>query len=237
MVTKRLMKLIKVESPQAGARLVAQRFAEISQAAPASPVGLATGGTMVEVYKNILDLGFKPKFEDAFALDEYLGLEPHHPNSYARYLNEHFVSPLGFKGQLHVPGQGKYQNQSGYDLFEHSLASLGPLSVQLLGLGPNGHLAFNEPGSSLTSRTREVELAAETIAANRQYFDPPESIPPHAVSQGLATIAQAQNLLVAVFGEHKREALQQALSEQETKAPFAAIRSHPNLTVFTDIEL
>jgi glucosamine-6-phosphate deaminase len=111
------------------------------------------------------------------------------------------------------------------------------LSVQLLGLGPNGHLAFNEPGSSLTSRTREVELAAETIAANRQYFDPPESIPPHAVSQGLATIAQAQNLLVAVFGEHKREALQQALSEQETKAPFAAIRSHPNLTVFTDIEL
>lgn len=231
------MKLIKVESPQAGARLVAQRFAEISQATPASPVGLATGGTMVEIYKNLVQIDFRPTFEHAFALDEYLGLEPQHPNSYARYLDEHFVRPLGFKGALHVPGQGQYQNQSGYDLFEHSLASLGPLSVQLLGLGPNGHLAFNEPGSSLTSRTREVKLAPETIAANSQYFDPPESIPPLAVSQGLATIAQAQNLLVAVFGEHKREALQQAVLEQETKVPFAAIRNHPNLIVFTDIEL
>lgn len=231
------MKLIKVESPQAGARLVAQRFAEISQATPASPVGLATGGTMVEIYKNLVQIDFRPTFEHAYALDEYLGLEPQHPNSYARYLDEHFVRPLGFKGALHVPGQGQYQNQSGYDLFEHSLASLGPLSVQLLGLGPNGHLAFNEPGSSLTSRTREVELAAETIAANSQYFDPPESIPPLAVSQGLATIAKAQNLLVAVFGEHKREALQQAVLEQETKVPFAAIRNHPNLIVFTDIEL
>lgn len=231
------MKLIKVESPQAGARLVAQRFAEISQATPASPVGLATGGTMVEIYKNLVQIDFRPTFEHAFALDEYLGLKPQHPNSYARYLDEHFVRPLGFKGALHVPGQGQYQNQSGYDLFEHSLASLGPLSVQLLGLGPNGHLAFNEPGSSLTSRTREVKLAPETIAANSQYFDPPESIPPLAVSQGLATIAQAQNLLVAVFGEHKREALQQAVLEQETKVPFAAIRNHPNLIVFTDIEL
>lgn len=231
------MKLIKVESPQAGARLVAQRFAEISQATPASPVGLATGGTMVEIYKNLVQIDFRPTFEHAYALDEYLGLEPQHPNSYARYLDEHFVRPLGFEGALHVPGQGQYQNQSGYDLFEHSLASLGPLSVQLLGLGPNGHLAFNEPGSSLTSRTREVKLAPETIAANSQYFDPPESIPPLAVSQGLATIAKAQNLLVAVFGEHKREALQQAVSEQETKVPFAAIRNHPNLIVFTDIEL
>lgn len=231
------MKLIKVESPQAGARLVAQRFAEISQAAPASPVGLATGGTMVEIYKNLAEIDFRPNFEHAFALDEYLGLEPQHPNSYASYLDEHFVRPLGFKGALHVPGQGQYQNQSGYDLFEHSLASLGPLSVQLLGLGPNGHLAFNEPGSSLMSRTREVNLAPETIAANGQYFDPPESIPPLAVSQGLATIAKAQNLLVAVFGEHKRQALHQAVSEQETKVPFASIRNHPNLTVFTDIEL
>jgi len=231
------MRVIKVQNKSEGALFVAKTFIEESSKKPYMPVGLATGSTMLEVYGKLAELGFKPLFSHAFALDEYVGLGVDHPNSYAHYLLEHFAKPLGYGGKIHVPGQGEYSSENGPELFETAIRTHGPLSVQLLGLGPNGHLAFNEPGSALDSRTRVVSLASETIVANRQYFDPPEAIPELAVTQGLATIAQADSLLVAVFGPEKQAALTKALNPEFPDTPFSAIRDHPNLTLVTDLKI
>ena len=229
------MKIIKVENRDQGVLEVAKAFMDKSASEPAAPVGLATGATMLGVYEALATFGFKPGFQDAFALDEYEGLSADHPNSYARYLDEHFSKALGFAGQIHVPGQGDYEGALGLEAFEASIDSLGPISVQLLGLGPNGHVAFNEPGSEPTSTTRKVELADQTISANRKYFDPPTSIPGYAFTQGLATISKAQSLIVAAFGEEKREALNQALDASVTGTPFSAIRDHQDLSLVTDL--
>ena len=229
------MKIIKVENRDQGVLEVAKEFMDKIASDPTAPVGLATGATMLGVYEALAKLGFKPGFHDAFALDEYEGLSADDPNSYARYLDEHFAKALGFEGQIHVPGQGDYEGTVGLEAFEASIDSLGPISVQLLGLGPNGHVAFNEPGSEPTSTTRKVELADQTISANRKYFDPPTSIPGYAFTQGLATISKAQSLIVAAFGEEKREALNQALDASVTGTPFSAIRDHQDLILVTDL--
>lgn len=231
------MQHLEVANHQDAAALAANLFAELSDTAPSRPLGLATGATMTAVYSALAASGWRPTCQDVFALDEYLGLAPTHPNSFAFELQQRFVRPLGFAGKLHVPGQGEYERPEGYSRFEIQLASLGPLKVQLLGLGTNGHIAFNEPGSSFDSRTREVELAAETLAANSQFFQGPTSMPTRAVSQGLATIACAENLILVATGHVKRAALIRGLNQSGEENPVSALRDHPGLVVITDFSL
>lgn len=230
------LKIQKVESSETGQALAATLFAEMSNQAPDAPVGLATGGTMSGVYSALASQGFSPRFKDAFALDEYLGISAASENSYANELTRKFAEPLGFQGKLHVPGQGDYAGTRGADDFEAAIAKLGPMSVQLLGLGTNGHIAFNEPGSAFDSRTRIVELHRETIDANSIYFEDPKSMPTHAVTQGLATIKQASNLLLLVFGQAKREAFSKALNDPDDSVPLSALLDHPGLVLITDLD-
>ena len=230
------MKTHRVASSEAGQILATELFAEISNQAPDAPVGLATGGTMSGVYSALAKTGFRPGFENAFALDEYLGISPDSENSYANELSRKFAEPLGFRGTLHVPGQADYLGDGGATKFEAAIEKLGPISVQLLGLGTNGHIAFNEPGSSFDSRTRTVDLHRETIEANSAYFANPESMPTRAVTQGLATIKQASNLLLLVFGDTKRAALLKALNSPDDSTPLAALLDHPGLVLITDLD-
>lgn len=191
---------------------------------------------MEGVYANLVNNDFTPKFRDAFAIDEYLGINPNSKNSYQNELTRGFCQPLGFTGKLHVPGQGDYAGRKGAELFEQAVSKLGPLSVQLLGLGRNGHIAFNEPGSYFDSRTRTVELHQETIDDNSIYFEDPDAIPSQAVTQGLATIKQASNLVLLVFGETKQGALSKALHEPDKSTPLAALLDHRGLILVTDLE-
>jgi len=192
---------------------------------------------MVGVYKKLAKSGFVPRCSDAFALDEYDGIAPSDSNSYANELHREFSKGLGWRGEIHVPGQGKYSGEEGPTIFEEAIAELGPLSVQLLGLGVNGHVAFNEPGSAFNSRTRRVKLHMETIEANSVHFDDVSLVPTHAVSQGLATISRATTLLLLVFGAAKVEALTRAVRDPGLTTPFAAFADHPDLNLITDINL
>ena len=219
------MKIHHVNDSKAGAQLTATLFAEASRAATDRPVGLATGATMTEVYTALAQQGFAPEFGNAFALDEYAEIAADHRNSYDRELREKFSYPLGWLGTLHVPGQGRYGQPGGEELFEQSLLNLGPLSVQLLGLGVNGHIAFNEPGAAFNSRTRRVELHPETVASNSVFFNDPTLMPTHAVSQGLGTIAQAISLLVLVLGPSKHPALSKALDHPDASTPLVTALS------------
>jgi glucosamine-6-phosphate deaminase len=225
-----------VKNAVEGQMLAATLFMQASNAKPDKPVGLATGGTMDGVYQQLVANSFKPGFKHAFALDEYDGISPGSKNSYLHELTEKFSKALDWSGQLHVPGQGLYAHEAGNQEFEEALADLGPLSVQLLGIGTNGHIAFNEPGSDFASRTRRVELHKETVSANSIYFDDPQSMPTHANTQGLATIAQADMLLLVVLGEHKQAALTKSIRHPDQSTPLAALLEHPKLVLVTDQE-
>mgnify|MGYP006156350837 CR=1 FL=1 len=225
----------KVSTQQQGQALAAELFMKASNANPQSPVGLATGGTMVGVYQQLVASGFKPRFAHAFALDEYHGISPTSKNSYLNELTNKFAEPLLWQGQLHAPGQGEYATESGNSEFEQNLRELGPVSVQLLGIGVNGHIAFNEPGSDFESRTRKVALQEETMRSNAIYFDDPATVPTHANTQGLATIKQAELLLLLVFGEHKKQALLKSLKSPDQTTPLAALIDHKNLVLVTDL--
>jgi glucosamine-6-phosphate deaminase len=230
------LRIIRVEDSSEGAALAANLFAEASDAASDKPVGLATGGTMDGVYRELARVGFNPACNDAFALDEYDGISRDHKNSYASELQSKFAKPLSWPGAIHVPGQEPYSGVSGIAAFEKALVDIGPLSVQLLGLGTNGHIAFNEPGSSFESRTRKVRLHPATIRANSVYFDNPASMAKHAVTQGLATIAQASKLLLLVFGQDKKNALSKALNHPDLSTPLAAFTDHKDLVLITDLD-
>ena len=181
----------RVSNQEHGQALAAELFVAASNQSPQHPVGLATGSTMSGVYQQLVTSEFKPRFAHAFALDEYHGISPTSKNSYLNELKDKFAGPLSWQGELHAPGQGKYATESGNSDFESDLRELGPVSVQLLGIGVNGHIAFNEPGSDLESRTRKVSLQEETMRSNAIYFDDPATVPTHANTQGLATIRQA----------------------------------------------
>lgn len=228
------MNIHKVESREVGSQLAARLFVELSQANPAKPVGLATGSTMAGVYQELENLGFSPKCQVAFALDEYLGLSPEHENSYARELTTNFSERLGFQGELLVPGQEPLGDPTSFEQFH---LEQGPVSVQLLGLGTNGHIAFNEPGSSWDSTTRVVELHEATIRDNSRFFADSSKIPSQATTQGIATIKRASALLLLVFGQNKLEALQIALNNPGTHAPASSLLDHPNLTLITDLDI
>ncbi len=135
------MRVINAKDADEAVKLAAETFIEAADARPDAPIGLATGGTMDGIYLKLKELGFRPKTKHAFALDEYEGLEPGSENSYAAELRDKFVERLGWTGTLHVPGTGHYSGETGLELLEQRLTELGPISVQLLGLGSNGHIA------------------------------------------------------------------------------------------------
>jgi glucosamine-6-phosphate deaminase len=228
------MRVINAKDADEAVKLAAETFIEAADARPDAPIGLATGGTMDGIYLKLKELGFRPKTKHAFALDEYEGLEPGSQNSYAAELRDKFVQRLGWTGTLHVPGSGHYSGETGLELFEQRLTELGPISVQLLGLGSNGHIAFNEPGSDFDTTTRLVELHPATRSDNARFFPSLEDVPTHAYTQGLETISRSSCLLLVVLGERKLPALSQALTAPSPQTPLAALLDHENLTLITD---
>lgn len=231
------MRVEKVAHATEGCARGADIFIAVSDARPHSPVGLATGETMRGLYQELANRSFQPHFEDVFLLDEYLGLPDNSPHTFEHEIRTRFCEPLGYSGRVHVPGHGDYRGEEGAQHFEEELLRRGPVSVQLLGLGTNGHIAFNEPGSEHDSLTRVVLLAEETREANQRHFPPNETMPTHAVSQGLRTIQRASTLLLLVFGPSKQPALLAALTEEDPVHPLRALLDHPGLILVTDIDL
>ena len=229
------MKIEHFSTRQEAIEFAAELFVAKANASPTKPVGLATGSTMEGVYQELNAKQYLPRCASAFALDEYLGLPEGHENSYFLELTEKFSKRLGWTGELHVPGNGQYTGPAGPEMFEKSISELGPISVQLLGFGTNGHIAFNEPGAAFDSKTREVELHPQTRLDNVRFFSPPESMPTGAMTQGLGTIRRATSLLLIVLGERKRPALEQALNSPGPLTPLAALLEHTDLTLVTDL--
>jgi len=171
----------------------------------------------------------------AWLLDEYVGLGYGHPGRYSNVIRNQLLEQVDFDARgLHSPDGDAPDLDRECARYERLVGGAG-IGLQILGVGRNGHLAFNEPGSSMDSRTRVVCLAESTRADNARFFAHPQDVPRYAVTQGLATIGQAAHLLLLVTGPAKAEAIRAALEGPVTSAvPASAIRLHRRVTVLLD---
>ncbi|WP_442860671.1 glucosamine-6-phosphate deaminase [Arthrobacter sp. zg-Y895] len=203
---------------------------------PAPVIGVATGSSPSALYDALAGSGRDFTGVTWFALDEYVGLRPGHPQSYAEVLRREIIEPLGLNpSRVHVPDPHGHNLQDAGTDYEGRIADAGGIDLQILGIGRNGHLAFNEPGAALDSRTRVETLTEDTRRANQRFFDSLDEVPTHCLTQGLGTILEAKHLLLIARGEGKAEALARALTGPVTPdCPASVLQLHGNVTVLAD---
>ncbi|MFW2513058.1 glucosamine-6-phosphate deaminase [Demequina sp. SO4-13] len=226
-------------SKEEGAQVIADHIATAVRARPAFTLGVATGSTPLSVYAALAQhraAGVDFSQVSAFALDEYVGLPVGHPESYAEVIDREVTVPLGLdRARVHVPDGGATGIATAGDRYEHELLSHGGVDLQLLGIGTTGHLGFNEPGSSFASLTRVKTLTERTRRDNARFFDSPDDVPMHCVTQGLGTILRAGHLVLLAFGEGKADAVAAAVEGPVTASmPGSAIQLHARVTVILD---
>ncbi len=207
----------------------------------AAPVlGVATGSSPEPVYEHLARRRVRGTFRTdrlrAFALNEYVGLPEGHPESYRCVLERAFAHPLGVDGdRLHVPRGGHPDPDRASRDYEDEILLSGGVDLQILGIGRNGHIGFNEPGSDFRSLTRVVELTPSTRTANARFFDDPADVPVVSISQGLATIMRARSIALIASGEGKADAISAALTGPvDVGMPASILQRHASLRVYLD---
>lgn len=195
--------------------------------------GLATGSTPEIVYEQLI--ASDADFSDAVSvnLDEYVGLAGNHEQSYQYFMDKNLFDHKPFKA-TYVPN-GTNEEEEEIERYEQILAE-NPVDLQLLGIGQNGHIAFNEPGTPFDSVTHKVELTASTIQANKRNFEKEEDVPRYAYSMGLSSIMKAKKIILLAFGEEKAEAVKDLVTaEVATEAiPSTILINHPDVTIIVD---
>ncbi len=218
------------------ADVIAQQVAKV----PHSVLGLATGGTMEPLYDDLRKshvAGLSFAGVTAFNLDEYVGLPADHPQSYATYMRKHLFDHIDIDLEHCFIPSGMGDPIVASRTYEAQIAEHGPIDLQLLGLGKNGHIGFNEPGSSLASLTREKVLSQDTLTANRRFFADDETMPSSAITMGIQTICNSKKIVLLALGQAKAKAVQ-AMIEGPVSAfcPASALQMHANTTVVVDAE-
>lgn len=233
-----MAEVIIVADAAAAGVIVADEIARLVSATPDTVLGLATGSTPLPVYKALPGrlAGLDVSRVRAFALDEYVGLDPAHPQSYRSVITREVVEPLGLDPARVVVPDGSLEGieHAGED-YERALAAAGGVDLQLLGIGTDGHIGFNEPGSSFASLTRVKTLTQQTREDNARFFDSIDDVPRHCLTQGLGTILRARHLVLLAFGQGKAAAVAGAVEGPVTASlPGSAIQLHPHATVLVD---
>ncbi|MFS8650304.1 MAG: glucosamine-6-phosphate deaminase [Caldibacillus sp.] len=236
------MKVIRVKDYQAMSEKAKDFVLALVKNKPDAVLGLATGSTPEGLYQLLIDdhkkNGTSYKNITTFNLDEYIGLDGDHNQSYRYFMNEklfnHIDIPLE---QTHVPNGTASDLDEECQRYEALLKEKGGIDLQILGIGTNGHIGFNEPGTPFDSRTHVVELEESTRQANSRFFDSIDDVPTHAITMGVATILESRKIILLASGESKKEAIQKLLTEEPSEAFTAsALLNHPDVTVIVDAE-
>lgn len=215
-------------------------IAALLQSKRKAVLGLATGSSPVGIYKELIQMYSKGlvSFAQAssFNLDEYVGLPEDHPQSYRSFMNEQLFNHIDMNmNHTHVPNGNASDLALECTHYEQLVNDHGPVDIQLLGIGHNGHIGFNEPGSSLTSGTHVVDLKEETRKANARFFDSPSDVPKQAMTMGVGSILKAKQILLVARGEDKAEIIRTALTGPiTTECPASLLQCHPNVIVLLD---
>ena len=196
-------------------------------------LGLATGSTPETLYKEMTtsDLDFSDM--TSVNLDEYVGLDGSHDQSYRYFMNDHLFNKKPFK-ETFVPN-GKAEDLEAECKRYDGVIAEHPLDLQVLGIGRNGHIGFNEPGTPFDVTTHVVELTESTIEANKRYFDKIEDVPTHALSMGIGSIMQSKKILLMAFGTDKADAIKGMIDGEVTvDLPASVLQNHADVTVIID---
>lgn len=224
----------------AASQHVAELIADFMSTQPACVLGLATGSTPLEVYSELCrrhrDDGLSFAHASAFNLDEYLGLEPGHPQSYRRFMHAHLFDHVDIDvAQTHFPDVHASDVRLAADDYERELQDSGGVGLQLLGIGTNGHIGFNEPGTLPDSLTRVVDLAPSTILSNKRFFESADQVPRQAITMGIATILRARKIVLLATGAEKAAAVAGAVQGPiDVKNPASFLQTHADVYFVLD---
>ncbi|QEY59284.1 glucosamine-6-phosphate deaminase [Pseudomonas sp. C27(2019)] len=223
-------------------RYTAQRLIAKITAAPAAKLGLATGSTMKPVYAKLLEYIQQAPLDvsqlTTFNLDEYMGLAPQHPQSYNYFMYEHLFNHLNIPADhIHLPDGLATDTESVCSAYSSIIQTLGGLDLQLLGIGSNGHIGFNEPQTSFASRTHVVQLSEQTRIDNSRFFAEQSQMPTYAITMGIQDILDAKEIILVATGSNKSNIMAQFFnSEIDEQLPASALKQHKNLTIVLDRE-
>lgn len=234
------MKIIEVKNYQQMSNKAASYIIEKVINYPNIKLGLATGGTPVGTYQKLIEdhqkNGTSYQKVTTFNLDEYIGLSKENKNSYHYFMNEHLFNHIDInKKRTFIPRGDVEDLQKECLYYEELIAKHGGIDLQVLGIGSNGHIGFNEPGTSFESKTHIVKLTPSTIQANARFFKRENEVPTKAITMGMATIMKSKEILLLISGEAKREALFKLLN-RDVNADFPAsiLKNHPSVTIIAD---
>ncbi|WP_116598733.1 glucosamine-6-phosphate deaminase [Primorskyibacter marinus] len=234
------MKVLILPDEQAAMQRAADIVARTVTATPDAVLGLATGGTMLPLYEALAQRhredGLSFAKTTSFNLDEYIGLAPDHPCSYHTYMQDAFFSHVDIDpARAHLPKGDAPDPQAASLEYEALIAAAGGIDLQLLGIGQNGHIGFNEPTASLGSRTRVKTLTTSTRRANQRYFASFEETPRYAITMGVATILASRACVLLATGEAKADAVLRMVEGPLSAAcPASALQLHASATVILD---
>ena len=235
------MRIIECATPDEAADLVAGEILDALRRKPDLVLGLATGSTPIGVYERLVRAHREGRADfsrvRSFNLDEYVGLTAEHPQSYRAFMRRHLFDALGLP-----PGSTRFPPTEDRDLpaacarFEQAIVDAGGIDIQLLGLGSNGHIGFNEPTSSLASRTRVKTLADTSLRDNARFYRPGEAQPQLATTMGIGTILDARRILLQSFGQHKADAVRAAVEGPVSSFwPASVLQLHGDATMVLDV--
>jgi glucosamine-6-phosphate deaminase len=230
--------LIVASDAEELARRAADHVADLVTARPDAVLALPTGRTPLGLYRELVDRvhGRQLDFSriTVFALDEFGGLPPDHPTSNFFYLVRHLLADVPVARLFSLDGHASH-NEDECRGYESAIAGTGGIDLAVLGIGRNGHLGFNEPGSPFDSRTRRVKLRPESRQDLTWAFPDPKSAPSFGLTMGLGTIMEADAVLLLATGEEKAQVLARALRRRPTpRTPASVLQRHPRLTVIAD---
>ena len=234
------MRVIIQPDSASASRRAARFVADLVRKKPDCVLGMATGSTPLLLYQEMIRLhreeGLDFSQVKTFNLDEYVGLGPAHPQSYRFFMNQNLFSHINIdQSHTHVPDGRALDFEAHCRLYEQKIKDAGGIDLQILGVGTDGHIAFNEPGSSLSSRTRLKTLAKQTIDDNARFFDKPDDVPIYAITMGVGTILEARQILLLANGVNKADAVAQAVEGPVTSMITAsALQMHPWVRGFFD---
>ncbi len=236
------MKLITVENYQELSDTAAQILAAEVAENPQAVLGLATGSTPEGMYARLVELNREGKIDfskvTTFNLDEYAGLAPEHEQSYHYYMHYHLFNRINIRPeQINMPGCDLDHVKQFCLEYDQRIADAGGIDLQVLGIGGNGHIGFNEPGRLLSVHTHLIDLSEDTIRANSRFFSSAEEVPKQAVTMGLGSIMLAKKIILLASGKSKAEAIAQTVSGKvTTEVPASILQLHHNVTMIIDRE-
>lgn len=237
------MKLLIAKDYNQLSQWAAEMIADAVKEKPDIVLGLATGGTPLGTYQALIEMHQREGIDfskvRSFNLDEYHGLEASHPQSYHYFMQTNLFQHINIKPEnVHIPNGVCENIEEECRAYDQKIHDCGGIDLQLLGIGANGHIGFNEPGHELQLNTHRVKLTEATIQANSRFFDSVEEVPTHAITMGIKGIMSAKKILLLASGAQKAPVIKRMLEGTlSTQVPASVLQLHPDVVIIVDQEI